>query len=103
MQAAKIIGTGMATTGLTGAGIGIGVVLQTILKKSYNNLHWNFTSPPKAHAFVNLALQSNMPFIKYVISKLYPISLVIFPLIVLLIEFRLPHIVFLVHYIAILV
>ena len=26
IQAAKIIGTGMATTGLTGAGIGIGVV-----------------------------------------------------------------------------
>jgi F-type H+-transporting ATPase subunit c len=31
IQAAKIIGTGMATTGLTGAGIGIGVVFGALI------------------------------------------------------------------------
>jgi F-type H+-transporting ATPase subunit c len=31
IQAAKIIGTGMATTGLTGAGIGIGVVFGVLI------------------------------------------------------------------------
>jgi F-type H+-transporting ATPase subunit c len=31
IQAAKIIGTGLATTGLTGAGVGIGVTFYLIL------------------------------------------------------------------------
>jgi len=31
IQAAKIIGTGLATTGLIGAGVGIGVVFNTLI------------------------------------------------------------------------
>lgn len=73
IQAAKIIGTGLATTGLIGARVGIGVVfgifilgvarnpsLRGQLFSSYKSLGWALQSPPKPHAFVSLPLQSKI-------------------------------------------
>jgi len=40
IQAAKIIGTGLATTGLIGAGVGIGVVFGALILGVARNLVW---------------------------------------------------------------
>jgi len=37
IQASKILGTGIATTGLTGAGIGIGIVFGALILGVYRN------------------------------------------------------------------
>ena len=84
IQVAKIIGTGLATTGLIGAGVGIGVVFGALIlgfvfseatglfalmmaflllsvalfKQSYLSLEWALNSPPKPHIF-NLSLESS--------------------------------------------
>lgn len=85
IQAAKIIGTGMATTGLIGAGVGplilglatLGLIGALIMHgfyytKSVNNS--SFFYVPNCHAFVNLPIQSR--FFWYINSKLTRFTLV---------------------------
>lgn len=37
-------------------------ILQALLNRAYNSLEWCLTSPPKAHPFVSLPLQSGLNF-----------------------------------------
>lgn len=65
IQAAKIIGRGLAITGLIGAGVGfawLGFMLLRIKAKVGRVLHSLVASPPKPHAFVSLQLNSGFSF-----------------------------------------
>ena len=85
IQAARFIGTGLATTGLIGAGVGIGVVfgalilgvsvfdwiyfiwtnkgcgvLRALLERAYVSLEWGLNSPSRPHNFSSLPIQSDV-------------------------------------------